>query len=189
MGNKTGLILVAVGAFFALSGGAVAGPASEVADREIAACPKGTVEGPDGVCAHMKTGRMGFDLALPEDNADDQTPTANNARSLKDAGTSGFSLRVRFAAGSEALSDREKASAGALAELLNQPENASVRILVAGNSDAAGSAASNMELSKRRAEAVKAFLVAQGVDAGRIDTVGYGSTRLGKRIVVANRIE
>src|ERR1700681_141692 len=52
------------------------------------------------------------------------------------------------------------------------------RFVVAGHTDAKGSAQYNKQLSLRRAEAVKRFLVAKGMDPKRLDTVGYGSERL-----------
>lgn len=190
MGNKSRLLVVAVCGFFAQLGIAGAGPASEVSDREIAACPKGTVEGPDGVCAVEKTGRMGFDLAPPEDNIAYQQPAPASVRGISrsEHGES-LSLRVEFAAGSVELSDRDKAHARSLAALLLEPQNGPVRILLAGNSDSSGRADTNMELSKRRAEAVKDYLVSQGVDEARVDAVGYGSTKLARRVVVARRID
>ena len=47
-------------------------------------------------------------------------------------------------------------------------------ILSAGYTDRIGKDAYNEKLSLRRAEAVKAYLVSQGVDANLIKTVGYG---------------
>ena len=49
---------------------------------------------------------------------------------------------------------------------------------MAGHTDAKGSAVYNKQLSLKRAEAVKRYLVGKGIDAGRLDTVGYGSERL-----------
>lgn len=51
-----------------------------------------------------------------------------------------------------------------------------VRISLDGHTDSSGGAETNNMLSKERAEAVKAWLVENGIDAGRIDTHGYGST-------------
>jgi OOP family OmpA-OmpF porin len=47
-------------------------------------------------------------------------------------------------------------------------------VLVSGHADRIGSDKYNMDLSQRRAAAVKEFLVAQGVDAGRINTAAKG---------------
>jgi outer membrane protein OmpA-like peptidoglycan-associated protein len=47
-----------------------------------------------------------------------------------------------------------------------------------GHTDATGNAAHNMDLSKRRAEAVKNILVSQfSIDAGRLTTAGFGATK------------
>ncbi|AYL99129.1 OmpA family protein [Mucilaginibacter celer] len=48
---------------------------------------------------------------------------------------------------------------------------------LAGHTDNTGSADLNMRLSKNRAEAVKAYLVAQGANASRIEATGYGQTQ------------
>ncbi|WP_316839604.1 OmpA family protein [Pedobacter gandavensis] len=48
---------------------------------------------------------------------------------------------------------------------------------LAGYTDNTGSLALNKRLSKDRAEAVKAYLVAQGANADRIEAVGYGPDR------------
>jgi outer membrane protein OmpA-like peptidoglycan-associated protein len=49
------------------------------------------------------------------------------------------------------------------------------KVVVEGHTDSAGPAAFNLELSQRRAAAVKAWLVQKGgVAAGRIEAKGYG---------------
>lgn len=61
-----------------------------------------------------------------------------------------------------------------LATVLKQYGNSRVRI--AGYADARGSDPANVTLGKDRAEAVKAALVAQGIDAGRVETVSGGES-------------
>jgi len=56
-------------------------------------------------------------------------------------------------------------------------DNPSVHAEVAGHTDSIGSEAYNMKLSERRAEAVKRYLVDQGIDASRLDARGYGESR------------
>ena len=47
---------------------------------------------------------------------------------------------------------------------------------VRGHTDSVGNDAANMRLSKARAEAVRDYLVAGGIDAGRLTANGYGET-------------
>jgi OOP family OmpA-OmpF porin len=47
---------------------------------------------------------------------------------------------------------------------------------VQGHTDRLGSAQYNQKLSERRAEAVKAYLASKGIDAGKIETFGFGKT-------------
>jgi peptidoglycan-associated lipoprotein len=52
------------------------------------------------------------------------------------------------------------------------------KITVEGFADPAGSAAYNRDLSTRRAESVRTYLTSNGLDAARLQAIGYGETRL-----------
>ena len=62
----------------------------------------------------------------------------------------------------------------ALAEMLQKHE--SVQIHLIGHTDAVGSTSFNQRLSLQRAEAVKTYLIQQGIEAERITTEGRGAT-------------
>lgn len=49
-------------------------------------------------------------------------------------------------------------------------------IIVNGHADRLGSAQYNQRLSEKRAEAVRAYLVSKGVDANKVETLGFGKT-------------
>lgn len=52
-----------------------------------------------------------------------------------------------------------------------------VSVWVAGNCDERGTEEYNLALGQRRANAGRDYLVAHGVDRGRIETISYGKTR------------
>ena len=58
--------------------------------------------------------------------------------------------------------------------LIDNPGGA---IVVEGHTDAIGSQSRNEELSRRRAESVRDYLVAQGIEEHRVGAVGLGSNR------------
>ena len=51
------------------------------------------------------------------------------------------------------------------------------KLTVEGHCDERGTVEYNLALGERRADAVKNYLVAQGVDAGRLKTISYGKSR------------
>jgi OmpA-OmpF porin, OOP family len=80
---------------------------------------------------------------------------------------------VQFAFDSADLLPNARPQLDALAEGIRLlPPTASVRI--EGHTDAAGSDAYNDHLSRRRAESVKRYLVAHGIDPSRLRAVGLG---------------
>jgi outer membrane protein OmpA-like peptidoglycan-associated protein len=58
-----------------------------------------------------------------------------------------------------------------VAFLKEHPER---RVIIEGYTDSAGSEAYNLELSQRRAEAVRNFLIQSGIEVSRLTATGYG---------------
>jgi outer membrane protein OmpA-like peptidoglycan-associated protein len=86
-----------------------------------------------------------------------------------------FKSDVLFDTGSAALKAGAYQEINRVAQVLIQyPET---RIMVAGHTDSDGAEAFNQDLSVRRAESVRTALVAQGVSATRINTMGFGETQ------------
>jgi len=80
---------------------------------------------------------------------------------------------LEFDTGSAKLVSGAEKSLGGLLKALQ--DNPSLRIELRGYSDNQGSASRNLELSRQRAEAVRAWLIKQGVEVQRIQTRGLGA--------------
>lgn len=114
--------------------------------------------------------------SLVEDGRKPNCTVASN-NSVSDALQAGGAATlygVHFDLDSAVLRDDSAAVLDALLNALN--DHPDWRILIEGHTDAQGSADYNLDLSSRRAAAVKAWLVDHGVDAARIETRGKGES-------------
>lgn len=82
---------------------------------------------------------------------------------------------LQFEVGKEVIKPTSFASLNILSQTLKDAPQWTLKL--SGHTDNTGSAAFNLNLSKKRAEAVKNYLVAQGIDPKRITTEGLGSTK------------
>lgn len=82
---------------------------------------------------------------------------------------------VLFESGSATLEDESGPRLDRVVEYLTHRESARIRI--AGHTDNVGNAARNLALSTERAEAVRAYLIAHGIDGSRIEAVGFGDAQ------------
>ncbi len=82
---------------------------------------------------------------------------------------------IEFALGRATLTLRSRRTLDQLVPLLGR--NPRARIRVSSHTDAWGGAAHNRLLSQKRADAVVAYFVRNGLDRKRFTAIGYGETR------------
>jgi peptidoglycan-associated lipoprotein len=82
---------------------------------------------------------------------------------------------VHFALNQYNIEDADKQVLGRQAAWLSKYP--SVRVTVEGHCDERGTREYNLALGARRANAVKKYLVSQGVSTGRVETISYGKER------------
>ena len=82
---------------------------------------------------------------------------------------------VHFGYNEYNIEDGDKALLGRQAQWLARYP--SVRVSVEGHADERGTREYNLALGARRANAVKEYLVSQGVSTARVETVSYGKER------------
>ncbi|MGE4423275.1 MAG: OmpA family protein [Pseudodesulfovibrio sp.] len=139
-----------------------------------------------GLMTKPTVGAQGSDLP-PETSpapAVSSGPPAQGAQA-KDAedatprpGISGVDLDIQFDFDKATIKPESHAVLDALGETLNSPEFKGRSIVVGGHTDASGNAFYNLDLSKKRADAVKAYLVDKWrINPNLIETVGFGKSR------------
>ena len=84
--------------------------------------------------------------------------------------------QIKFRTDSAEIVEESKEVVAAVADILSSTPEI-VRLRVEGHTDNRGAPAANLDLSKRRAAAVMAALVARGVSRNRLQSAGYGDTR------------
>ncbi len=106
----------------------------------------------------------------------DQCPNTPKGFKVDDKGcTIGVTLHLHFPFNSAKIPAMELGDIDRVAEFMKKhPE---VSAILEGHTDSIGSAAYNLKLSKRRAEAVKNALVERGIDASRLSVKAYGESK------------
>ncbi len=90
---------------------------------------------------------------------------------------SAFDLVVRFKYNSDLLEPEAKANLDEFAKALKDPRLVGSRFFVDGHTDASGTAPYNLDLSRRRSQAVVRYLAEKGVDAAKLQARGFGQTK------------
>lgn len=90
----------------------------------------------------------------------------------------GVNLAIKFRFNKSEINPQSYKVLDALGEALNSPDLKGKKIIVGGHTDHKGSVAYNLELSKKRAQSVKDYLVNKwGIDPNLIESTGYGKSR------------
>lgn len=114
-------------------------------------------------------------LTIEAQQPDAATANANpNATLVRPS----LSLQIQFDFNSAKVRAESQQALSNLAQALRSPELLAANFAVEGHTDAKGRADYNQKLSQSRAEAVREYLAQQGVDAGRLQASGKGSSDL-----------
>jgi outer membrane protein OmpA-like peptidoglycan-associated protein len=123
----------------------------------------------DGPGDNDKTGYVGFQFARFAESAPDFSKVLMSSGRYVTRG-------ILF----DTDSDRIKPESAPVVKMIAKglEANPTLKLLIEGHTDSTGDADHNLDLSKRRAEALKAILVAQfKIDASRLTTAGLGATK------------
>ena len=87
-----------------------------------------------------------------------------------------FAFPVHFAFNDANVRTEDSAALDRFADVVSK-HYTGAKVTVEGFADPAGSQRYNLDLSQRRADAVKAYVASKGLDASLLNAVGYGENR------------
>ncbi|BDY11728.1 OmpA family protein [Hydrogenimonas cancrithermarum] len=106
----------------------------------------------------------------------DQCPNTPAGFNVDERGcTVGITLHIDFPTNSSKIPAEFMPNIEKLVDYMKKHSDS--KVILEGHTDSVGSAAYNLQLSKRRAEAVKEALVAHGIDASRITVKAFGESK------------
>ncbi|MEI7726576.1 MAG: SUMF1/EgtB/PvdO family nonheme iron enzyme [Bacteroidota bacterium] len=120
---------------------------------------------------------FGFRPAMTDENAVKKAAPEPKADPMKDLDTKGFIdiYGINFDIGKWKVKPESFPVIEQLTTYLK--DRPKVRIMIEGHTDNTGKEASNQTLSEKRAESIKAEIVKRGIDAGRMETKGFGASK------------
>ncbi len=138
-------------------------------------CPENDNDG-DGIldtvdtCPILPETRNGFE---DEDGCPDINP--NLVVVNRQLGKIEIKQKVYFDTGKAVIKPRSFKLLNEVAEVLKS--NVKMFVMVEGHTDSRGGDSYNLRLSDRRANSVRVYLVAQGVEGTRLEAIGFGETK------------
>jgi len=103
----------------------------------------------------------------------DKCPGTPEGASVNAAGC--WIAGVKFATDSAAIQDQYRSNLNEVLDLLRSSPG--LHLEIQGHTDSVGSAEYNQQLSERRAQAVREYLVERGINPERLEAVGYGESQ------------
>lgn len=128
-----------------------------------------------GACSSNKKDMNGNDPLTSTDGEITDQGLSLELNGSSDSMSAGGLSTVYFSFNSSNLSGSARAILDANSEFLKS--NTAVQIQVEGHADERGGIQYNLALGERRANSVRDYLVAMGVDSSRVTTISYGKER------------
>lgn len=145
---------------------------NEAGSPDLAGCPNRDTDG-DGIGDDLD--RCPYD-AEDVDGDQDEDGCPDEGRVRVEKGFIRISDLIYFDFNKVTIQERSDSLIDEIAKVIAANPQL-LRIRIEGHTDDVGSDIANLKLSQGRAEAVKAALVARGIDAGRLDAAGFGEMR------------
>jgi outer membrane protein OmpA-like peptidoglycan-associated protein len=154
-------------------------------DRDKDGFPDAVDECPDtpGVAPHGCPDRDGDGIPDKDDKCPDKPETFNGYQDADGCPDelpkavkkfTGVIHGIEFDTGKATIRPRSRFVLNGAVKVLKKYD--SVRVMITGHTDDTGTKDFNLKLSKERADSVKDYLVAHGIDASRIETKGVGDS-------------